>query len=72
MEPNGNDVLIEEIDKELRAIDTGLKKVLSKTEILLKELTNEPNEAEMIGIRSKTLIFYKINPPLAYRNFSSF
>ncbi len=27
MDPNGKDVLIEEIDKELRAVDTRLKKV---------------------------------------------
>ena len=32
MEQNGKDVLIEEIDKELRAIDAKLKKVISKTD----------------------------------------
>jgi len=46
MDPNGKDVLIEEIDKELRAIDAKVKKVLSKTDALLKECTNETKEAE--------------------------
>ena len=46
MEPNGKDVLIEEIDKELRAIDARLKKVLSKTDALLKESADETKEAE--------------------------
>ena len=46
MEPNGKDVLIEEIDKELRAIDAKLNKVLSKTDALLKDSTNETKETE--------------------------
>jgi t-SNARE complex subunit (syntaxin) len=46
MEPNGKDVLIEEIDRELRAIDAKLNKVLSKTDALLKESTDEIKEAE--------------------------
>lgn len=44
MEPNGKDVLIEEIDKELRAIDDKLNKVLSKTDALLKDAKNETKE----------------------------
>jgi hypothetical protein len=40
MEPKGKDALIEEIDKELRAIDTRLKKILSKTDALLKASAN--------------------------------
>jgi len=46
MEPNGKDVLIEEIDKELRAIDAKLNKVLSKTDALLKESADEKKETE--------------------------
>ena len=46
MEPNGKDELIEEIDKELRAIDAKLRKVLSKTDALLRESKNETKEAE--------------------------
>lgn len=46
MEPNGKDALIEEIDKELRAIDARLKKALSKTDALLKETRNEKKETE--------------------------
>ena len=46
MDANGKDELIEEIDKELRAIDARLKKVLSKTDALLKESANEPKEGE--------------------------
>ncbi len=46
MEPNGKDVLIEEIDKELRAIDAKLNKVLSKTDALLKDSKNETKETE--------------------------
>jgi len=46
MERNGKDVLIEEIDKELRAIDARLKKVISKTDALLKESSNGTEEAE--------------------------
>jgi hypothetical protein len=46
MEPNGKDELIEEIDKELRAIGKRLRQVLSKTDALLKESANEPEVAE--------------------------
>ena len=46
MEPKGKDVLIEEIDKELRAIDDKLKKVLSKTDAVLKDSTNETKDTE--------------------------
>jgi hypothetical protein len=46
MERNGKDALIEEIDKELRAIDARLKKVISKTDALLKEAFTETEEAE--------------------------
>jgi hypothetical protein len=49
MEPNGKDVLIEEIDKELRAIDVKLKKILSKTDALLKEPANGTEEADNGG-----------------------
>lgn len=49
MERNGKDVLIEEIDKELRAIDARLKKVISKTDALLKETSNGTEEAESLG-----------------------
>jgi hypothetical protein len=52
MDANGKDELIEEIDKELRAIDARLKKVLSKTDSLLKESTNEPKEGES-GLNDK-------------------
>ena len=46
MEPNGKDVLIEEIDKELRAIDAKLNNVLSKTDELLKDSAKETKEPE--------------------------
>jgi len=46
MEENGKDVLIEEIDKELRTIDAKLKKVISKTDVLLKETSSQTEEAE--------------------------
>ena len=46
MEPNGKDALIEEIDKELRAIGARLKKAFSKTDALLKEAAREKEEAE--------------------------
>ena len=46
MEPNGKDELIEEIDKELRAIGKRLRQVLSKTDALLKESANEQKMAE--------------------------
>lgn len=46
MEPDRKDALIEEIDKELRAINVKLKKTLSKTDAVLKECTNETKEAE--------------------------
>jgi hypothetical protein len=46
METNGKDLLIEEIDRELREIDVRLKKVLSKTDALLKESTEETKETE--------------------------
>jgi hypothetical protein len=46
METNGKDLLIEEIDRELRQIDGRLKKVLSKTDALLKESTEETKETE--------------------------
>ena len=46
MEDNGKDVLIEEIDKELRAIDAKLRKVISETDALLKEPSNQTEEAE--------------------------
>jgi hypothetical protein len=46
MEPNGKDELIKEIDKELRAIDAKLRKVLSKTDALLRESKNETKETE--------------------------
>jgi len=46
MEADERDELIEEIDKELRAIDAKLKKVLSKTDSLLKESADEPREVE--------------------------
>ena len=48
MKPNGKDFLIEEIDKELRAIDDKLNKVLSKTDALLKDSNNEIKETEKI------------------------
>ena len=46
MEPNGKDELIKEIDKELRAIDAKLRKVLSETDALLRESKNETKETE--------------------------
>lgn len=46
MDPNGKDVLIEEIDKELRAVDNVIEKLLSRTDALLRECTNETKEAE--------------------------
>ena len=46
MEQNGKDELIEEIDKELRQIDVRLKKVLSKTDALLKESTEDTKDTE--------------------------
>lgn len=46
MEPNGKDELIEEIDKELRAIDAKLRRVLSKTDALLRKSRNETDETE--------------------------
>ena len=46
MEPNGKYELIKEIDKELRAIDAKLRKVLSKTDALLRESKNETKETE--------------------------
>jgi hypothetical protein len=46
MEPNGKDELIKEIDKELRAIDAKLRKVLSKTDALLGESKDETKETE--------------------------
>ncbi len=46
MEPNGKDALIEEIDKELRAISSRLRKAFSKTDALLKEAASEKEEAE--------------------------
>ncbi len=46
MEAHGNDGLLEEIDKELRAIDKKLKKALSKTDALLKEQREEKEENE--------------------------
>jgi hypothetical protein len=46
MEENGKDVLIEEIDKELRTIDAKLKKVISKTDALLKEASNQTEEGQ--------------------------
>ena len=46
MELDGKDILIEEIDKELRAIDAKLKKVLSKTDALLKESADETKQVE--------------------------
>lgn len=46
MEPNGKDTLIEEIDKELRAISSRLRKAFSKTDALLKEAAREKEEAE--------------------------
>ena len=46
MEPNGKDELIKEIDKELRAIDAKLRKVLPKTDALLRESKNETKETE--------------------------
>ena len=41
MGPKGKDSFIEEIDQELRSIDTRLKETLSKTENLLKKNSNE-------------------------------
>ena len=46
MAPRGKDVLLEEIDDELRAIGTKLKKILSKTDALLEEAGNETRENE--------------------------
>ncbi len=51
MDPNGKDVLIEEIDKELRAVDTVIEKLLSRTDALLKEST----ELKKVGDRAPTL-----------------
>ena len=48
MAPNGKDVLLEEIDNELRAIGAKLKEVVSKTDALLEESTNETRENEKI------------------------
>jgi hypothetical protein len=46
MAPSGTDVVLEEIDNELRAIGAKLKEVLSKTDALLKESRNETRENE--------------------------
>jgi hypothetical protein len=46
MEPHGKDQFIEEIDKELRKIDAMLKKVLSKTDALLKDSSDEIRGSE--------------------------
>ena len=48
MAPNGKDVLLEEIDNELRAIGAKLKEVVSKTDALLEESRNETRENEKI------------------------
>lgn len=48
MAPNGKDVLLEEIDNELRAIGAKLREVLSKTDTLLEESRNETRENEKI------------------------
>ena len=48
MAPSGKDIVLEEIDNELRAIGAKLKAVLSKTDALLKESGNETRENEKI------------------------
>ena len=48
MAPSGKDVVLEEIDNELRAIGAKLKEVLSKTDALLKESGNETTENKKI------------------------
>ena len=54
MERKSKDTLIEDIDKELRAIDARLKKVISKTDALLKESSETPDEAESTGETEST------------------
>jgi hypothetical protein len=54
MERDGKDALIEDIDKELRAIDARLKKVISKTDVLLKESSETADETESTGDAEST------------------
>ncbi len=54
MERKPKDTLIEDIDKELRAIDARLKKVISKTDALLRESSETPDEAENTGDAEST------------------
>jgi hypothetical protein len=46
MKPDGEDKFIEELDRELRSIESRLKKVLSEADVLLKEHTRETTVAE--------------------------
>ncbi len=56
MERDKKDPFIEEVDLELRSIDSKLKEVFSKTEALLKEHaketveTQDPDEKETNGV----------------------
>ena len=46
MPPDKDDELLNRIDKELNAINSRLKKVLAKTDELLRETAPEATEAE--------------------------
>jgi hypothetical protein len=49
MAPDEKDHFLEEVDQELRSISTRLKKVLSKTEAVLKEHCRDTQETEGSG-----------------------
>ncbi|NVM23414.1 MAG: hypothetical protein HWN68_16725 [Desulfobacterales bacterium] len=49
MKRNEKDPFIEEVDRELRSIDTRLKKALSKTEEILKEDSEETQVTDDSG-----------------------
>ena len=46
MTSDGNDKFIEEVDRELRSVESRLKKVLSEADALLKEHGRDMGEAK--------------------------